>query len=170
MPPSYHPSMAAQRRNDRPRPEPINSAEAADDVRRFAQLIKASEQKAKAERDAERRRVAEERRIADEADAEARRLDDAKDAKERAARTLKERRARGASAGSIAEAEAAYKAALAALLTVEQGEAPSWAPAPPSSEAIDVAAEEHAADVEVAADKGVDDDETAVGLDTAADA
>jgi hypothetical protein len=126
--PSYHPGMASQRRNDGPRPPRISSAEAADDIRRFAQLVKASEQKAKADRDAERRRVAEEQRIADEAEAEARRLEDAVAAKERAARTLKERRARGASAGLIAEAEATYKAALATLLTVEQGEPPAWAP------------------------------------------
>jgi len=138
--PSYHPCMAAQRRNDGPRPERIKSADAEDDIRRFAQLVKASEQKARAERDAERQRLVEERRVADEAQAEARRFDDATSAKERAARTLKERRARGASAGSIAEAEGAYKTALAALVTIEQGEAPDWAPAAPSTEATEATA------------------------------
>jgi hypothetical protein len=165
MAPSYHPGMAAQRRNDGPRPERISSTEAADDIRRFAQLVKASEQKAKAERDAERQRLADERRVADEAEADARRFDDATSAKERAARTLKERRARGASAGSIAEAEAAYKTALAALVTIEQGEAPDWAPAPPSTEASDDGA---TADDEPGGGESPDA-ESAVGLDIVAD-
>ena len=102
----------------------------ADDVRRFAELVRAQQAKERARVSDERRRADEARRAADTAAAEARRLTGATEAKERAARRLKDVRARGSNA-AVADAEADYKQALADLLAIEHGERPSWAPAPP---------------------------------------
>jgi hypothetical protein len=109
---------------------PVDPEQAAEDVRRFAQLMKAKQDKERKDQaDARQRAAAEKRRVEDEA-AEARRAADAASAKDRAARRLRDARARGR-ADEVAEAEAAYKAALAEQITVEQGERPTWAPAPP---------------------------------------
>jgi hypothetical protein len=117
--------------------------DAAAEVARFAQLVREQAKREQARVADERRRAAEERRKADEAAAEGRRLDEARAAKERAARALKSARARGTNA-AVAEAEQAYKRALADLLAVEHGERPAWAPV--AAEAPEAAAEEPEAD------------------------
>lgn len=141
-------------RTDAPRPAdggrgapvaPGGSSAASDDVRRFAELLRAQEAKKKAEVAEGRRRADAERARVEAEQAGERRLTGARSAKEQAARRLKDVRARGAANAVVAEAEAAYKAALADLLAEEQGERPSWAPAVPEPEV--------AADAEPVADE-----------------
>ena len=122
------------RRDRKPDAAPIAPADAAADVARFAELVRAQRKREQAQVADDRRRAADERRRADEAQAESRRHADARDAKERAARQLKQVRARGSNV-AVAEAEAGYKQALADLLAIEQGARPAWAPAPPEPEA-----------------------------------
>ena len=124
------------RRDRQPDAAPIAPADAAADVARFADLVRAQRKREQAKQADDRRRVADDRRKAEEAQAESRRHADAGDAKELAARQLKQVRARGSNA-AVAEAEAAYKQALADLLAIEQGERPAWAPAPPEPEAAE---------------------------------
>ena len=121
------------RRDRQPNAAPIAPADAAADVARFAALVRAQRKREQAKLADDRRRVADDRRKAEEAQAESRRHADARDAKERAARQLRQVRARGSNA-AVAEAETAYKQALADLLAIEQGERPAWAPPPPERE------------------------------------
>jgi len=140
------PRPRSDRRNPRPdTPRPADggggapatsggSSAAADDVRRFAELLRAQEAKKKADAAESKRRADAERARVEAEQAGERRLAGARTAKEQAARRLKDVRARGASNAVVAEAEAAYKVALADLLAEEQGERPSWAPALPEPE------------------------------------
>jgi len=94
--------------------------EAVDpNVALFAARVREEEAREKAEKRAARearRAVEEHQRLVD--------------AKEAAADELKRLRRRGgAGAERVAQADAVYRAALAALITNETGEAPSWAPA-----------------------------------------
>lgn len=83
------------------------------------------------------------------------------DAKESAAADLKRlRREGGAGAVKVAEADAAYRSALAALITHETGEAPAWAPAAPPAPDTD-AGEGPAPDAEAAAEAATDDEDAA---------
>ena len=109
---------------------PVDREQAAEDVRRFAELVKAQQAKTRKDQADARQRAADEKRRVDDAAAAERRAGDAQSAKDGAARRLRDVRARG-TAAQVAEAEEAYKAALAEQITVEQGERPSWAPAPP---------------------------------------
>jgi len=104
------------------RPPGAGSArpEAVDpNVALFAARVRDEQAREKAEKRAAReaRRAAEEHQ----------RLVDAKEAAADELRRL--RRQGGAGAERIAQADAAYRAALAALITNETGEAPPWAPA-----------------------------------------
>ncbi len=139
------------RHRDRPSPvTPAGGGEAApapgapDDVRRFAELLRAQQAREKATAAAARELAGEERRRLEREASDARQLDDARAAKERAAKRLKDVRAQRASNAAVAEAEAGYKQALADLLAIESGERPSWAPAPaepptPEAQADEVA-------------------------------
>lgn len=92
----------------------------SSDLELFAEFVRAEEQK---ERDA-KKAARDERRKADEQSQLVK-------AKEEAAALVK--RLRGsdrATAEQKAEADAAYKAALAAVVAAETGETPTWAPAP----------------------------------------
>lgn len=117
------------RHRDLPAAPPADPTAAAADVRRFAELLRAKEANERESAAAERRRAAADRERLDAERAQLRLLDDARSAKERAARRLKEVRAGRSSNAAVAEAEAAYKVALADLLAAESGERPSWAPA-----------------------------------------
>ncbi|MGE0881178.1 MAG: hypothetical protein AB7L13_04685 [Acidimicrobiia bacterium] len=112
----------------KPKPRPRTEADNAD-IARFAALSAEKSQREKQQRQAESKAREEERKRQLEANAEQRRHDDAQAVKEKAARTLKQLRARGAKPAEIAEAEAAYKEALAGLIAVETGTRPEWAPA-----------------------------------------
>ncbi len=147
---------------------PIDSEQAAEDVRRFAELVKAQQAKTRKDQADARQRAVDEKRRVDDAAAAERRAGDAQSAKDAAARRLRDVRARG-TAAQVAEAEEAYKAALAEQITVEQGERPSWAPAPPIIEpdaasdgpATDGPATDGPASDEAAADEGGADDRPA---------
>jgi hypothetical protein len=89
------------------------------DVALFAQLVREEEA-------AKRAAVQEQRRQREEAE----RVAQAQTAKDAAARRLKDLRAKGAPSTAIAEAEAAYRATLAEVVTAESGARPDWAPAP----------------------------------------
>ena len=123
--------MPPRPRRDRPQTEqPDRSA----DVARFAELVRAQQQRVRSEQADGRRRAAEQRRQTEAAEAESRRHVAAQEAKERAARDLKRVRARGTNV-DVAVAESAYKQALADLLAIEHGERPAWAPSPAAPEA-----------------------------------
>ncbi|MCU1454803.1 MAG: hypothetical protein JWN46_2949 [Acidimicrobiales bacterium] len=97
-----------------------SSAPVDPDVALFAARVRAQQERERAEKRAAR----DERHRAGEHE----RLLAAKDA---AAGELKRlRRQDSASAEQVALADAAYRSALAALLTHETGQAPAWAPAP----------------------------------------
>src|SRR6478609_8241073 len=95
------------------RPEPVDP-----NVALFAARVREEQAREKAEKRAARearRAVEEHQRLVD--------------VKEAAAAELKRlRRQGGAGAERVARADAAYRAALAALITNETGEAPPWAP------------------------------------------
>lgn len=92
-----------------------------DDVARFSSLLRAKGAAERAERDAEQAR----------ADA-ARALAAAQGAKASAVVRLKSVRASRSTPDQIVTAEADYRMALAALVELEQGQRPSWAPALPA--------------------------------------
>lgn len=94
-----------------------------DDVARFSSLLRAKDAAERSERAAEMAR----------ADA-ARALTAAQDAKASAVARLKSVRATRSTPDQIAAAEADYRMALAALVELEQGQRPSWAPALPVSD------------------------------------
>src|SRR5262249_30212305 len=101
--------------------ESLRAHEAADRAAR--------ERKEAAERDARER--------AEAAEAVRHRREELIAAKDTAAARLKRLRAEGHPRGQMAEAEAAYRAALAALQEDETGERPHWAPAPPPADEPD---------------------------------
>jgi ATP-dependent exoDNAse (exonuclease V) alpha subunit len=94
-----------------------NGAMADDDVKRFAALLRQKEQNERAAEQKER-----------DDRAAAKRLAAATKAKEDAAEGLREAR-RSGKTDRIAEADAAYRAALAELVEIESGKRPEWAPA-----------------------------------------
>jgi hypothetical protein len=96
------------------------------DVALFAQLVREEEA-------AKRAAMQEQRRQREEAE----RVAQAQTAKDDAARRLKDLRAKGASSTAIAEAEAAYRATLAEVVTAESGARPDWAPAPEAAAEAD---------------------------------
>lgn len=118
----------APRRDETPAGGGGSSSAAADDIKRFAELMRSQEAKAKKDAAAQREKQAAEKARVEAEQAAANQLATAQQAKERAAQRLKDVRARGASNAVVAEAETAYKAALADLVAVESGERPSWAP------------------------------------------
>ena len=133
------------------------AAAAADDVRRFAELVRSQQAREKARVADDRRRATEVRQRADDAAADERRLAYARQAKERAARRLKEARSSRSNA-AVAEAEDGYKQALADLLALETGERPSWAPPVPEPDPEPDAALEPASepDADVAPEPAAD--------------
>ena len=86
------------------------------DVALFAKLVREDEE-------AERRAADDQRRRRDEAE----RGERLRSAKDDAARHLKDLRAKGAPVATVAEAEAAYRAALAEVVAMESGQRPAWA-------------------------------------------
>jgi hypothetical protein len=111
----------AKRRSYR-RTEAASTGPAVDpDVARFASLMRAEERREREAKAAARQ----ERRRADEHA----RLERAKD--EAAAEVKRLRGSSRATAAERAAADEAYKAALAALVAAETGEAPAWAPGDP---------------------------------------
>ncbi len=124
---------------------PIDPEQAAADLAAFSNFIRSQEQ---AERDA-KKAARDERRKADDRNRLVK-------AKEDAAAEVKRLRTReGASAEQKAAADEAYKAALAAVVAAETGEAPAWAPAPAPEAEVEVEVEVVAgaeADVEPDAD------------------
>ena len=106
--------MAARKRGKDP--EPKRSVDPAlTAFADFMQSEKEKERQQKAEQRAERKREKEARRLVD--------------AKDEAAAELKRIRSRGgATAQEREEAEAAYRRALAAVVTEETGRPPDWAP------------------------------------------
>jgi hypothetical protein len=128
--PSDPPSAAAAA-------QPGASAPVDPDVARFAAALKES-----ARREAEaKRQAAEARQRAEQVAAEAERVKDLERAKDAAASRLRDARRSGR---GVAEAEAAYKAALAAVVAAETGERPAWAPDEPEPETGEQPAEPEA--------------------------
>jgi hypothetical protein len=97
------------------------------DLEIFAQFVRDEEEKERSAKKAAR----EERRQADEHAKLVRAKEDA------ASRVKRLRASDRASAEEKAEADAAYKAALAALVAAETGEAPTWAPPAPEPDTAD---------------------------------
>lgn len=93
------------------------------DVQIFAQRVKADEQAAR-----------DEKRRARDAMEYANRHDALKSAKQQAVVELKKVRGSGAGSQRVAEAEAAYRAAVAELVEFETGERPTWAKNTPNSD------------------------------------
>jgi colicin import membrane protein len=125
------------------------------DLELFASFVRSEEQK---ERDA-KKAARDQRRQADERNQLVK-------AKEDAAALVK--RLRGsdrATAEQKAEADAAYKAALAAVVAAETGEAPAWAPPPTEESAESAAADE--ADEADAAQEGAEAQDEAAEVDEA---
>lgn len=103
------------------------------DLELFAQFVRSEEKK---ERDA-KKAARDERRQADEHNKLVKAKEDA------AALVKRLRSSERATAEEKAEADAAYKAALAAVVAAETGESPTWAPpVPESDDGADVAESE----------------------------
>ena len=134
------PSVAAAGVAPAPTPRPESEQERA--AKLFAESIRAHEAQDRAAR--ERQAAAAER---------GRRHEAVVADKEEAAARLRRLRADGRPRGQMAEAEATYRAALAALTEFETGERPHWAPAPA------VSASEDPGDDNEVNDNEVDDNE-----------
>jgi hypothetical protein len=111
-----------------------NDRVADDDVKRFAALLRKKEADEQQARDTAQAEADERRAKADHA----RQVEAARATKDQVAARLRDVRKGKASAEQITKAEADYRAALATLLELEQGTRPTWAPAPPEPEPLEV--------------------------------
>ena len=102
-----------------------NDPVADDDVKRFAALLRKKEADEQAMRDAAQADADDRRTKAEHA----RSVEAARATKDRAATRLRDVRKGRATPEQIATADGDYRAALAALLELEQGVRPAWAPA-----------------------------------------
>ena len=101
-----------------------NDPVADDDVKRFAALLRKKEADEQAVRDAAQADADDRRTKAEHA----RSVEAARATKDRAAARLRDVRRGRATPEQIATADGDYRAALAALLELEQGVRPAWAP------------------------------------------
>jgi hypothetical protein len=112
-------------------------------LQRFAAALAESEAREKAAKAAERVRREEEARVAAEAAAHERSLQQARRELDRAIEAVKQARRDGR---STVAADVEWKRAKAALLQLETGERPKWAPPEPVVEEVEPSAEHSAQD------------------------
>jgi hypothetical protein len=110
-----------------------NDGVADDDVKRFAALLRKKEADEQQVRDVAQAEADDRRARAEHA----RQIEVARTTKDQVAARLRDIRKGKATAEQIAKADADYRSALAALLELEQGTRPTWAPKLPEPEPLE---------------------------------